>query len=1022
MNNRRKPAVIIPTIVDQLLLTAKRVSQTALSSGSILEGNAMALQFKSNLDLAIQSAESFQDPIVLANEASQMARNDRDDSLGLVRDSLIQIRDYAYATRNGNRDAVGSLGFEVIASTSDSGAARVVIPTNTEKLLALADRVNTCVATHEDGLYSQFADELPTQIENATNSHNKAVMSRERWQLLISNRDQSAVAITEQLRNLRDLAFAIAGPRNYETVSTVGFVVESNKTQLQGSDPPCLPTQPAAQLQATAPSLPPGSTPAASMAGVDFSATIHDAAFDNIVASNECLNALGNYSQSCIVDKFGAGSDESNLADLAIAAGDASLGATFTPGDLAEARNIANEEFRPFAEPYPGYTVALPFTEVFRIWDVDPVNDFGQGHVPISDFEASVQTSLVTLEEFKALIRSRVGQPDGSIDPFERTDEAFKTATADGPSFSPCDGAFLASLNAVSEFADEEEVDENGNVIVVGVAEVQIDRLELTNPERTLFIRRLGDGTSERFVVYPNDSIRFVETVGPVQGHTIELRANRVDLDDLIQEYQDTSPELRTSFFTSTDAIAHLPADNQSDGDDTKVTLAEWKAVLEGIDGEDASRALPTFDTVETRQENALPPLSPLQYRAIAVSGCVERKDGELVVNVECVRKRFGDDSPELARLVAIAAQTGDDDCVPYDSFTEVENLPVVVGPLPGFFEPVQSGDNPPAPDGGPRWCSLGDGRWIRSNPHWQVGVYLPDDIVTDSQIVCYTHRAISLDPNEEPPFLPTHTSFPQPVIEAGGEDEFNFLLRSGCVYIDPTKAEPVVGESRNAYEQSAYLIDWDCVAVKHPELAVFGPNRDDNQFPYDGAAVPFQNQDGDFINPEYPILGNGPDGLEPVRVSSVELEYRYNTIDGSVNAGKLHSSNLNTWAEANGVDPDNFTPVDFAAAILAITGETAFSGQAFSEACLLPLPDGIGSADELVTNVGKVINHIVAATELTVDDFAPIANFYGNDEVILRQDRTDYLNDFKNAFENQTPFTDVQFFAAVDQTAAAPE
>ena len=49
-------------------------------------------------------------------------------------------------------------------------------------------------------------------------------------------------SIRDSLRQLRDLAFAVAGPRNYESVSTLGFVVQSDATQSLSSG--SLPAEP----------------------------------------------------------------------------------------------------------------------------------------------------------------------------------------------------------------------------------------------------------------------------------------------------------------------------------------------------------------------------------------------------------------------------------------------------------------------------------------------------------------------------------------------------------------------------------------------------------------------------------------------------------------------------------------------------------------------------------------------------------------------------------------------------------
>ena len=229
--NRRKPKVVIPRNVDELLFTGQRVFDIITEGNSVVQGNASLAAPLAALEASITAANGFTSILVLANEESQMARESRNSSFSTLRDVLIQIRDYAVARGGGLRSAAGLCGFEVVQSTSSSGVARVLIPGNPEQFIALAKRVNECVVAGDDVDMKTIAASMPDLITDATDRNNEAIMKREKWQLYVSQRRAVLTDMTLALRQLRDLAFAVVGPRNYESVSSLGFVVQSDATQ-----------------------------------------------------------------------------------------------------------------------------------------------------------------------------------------------------------------------------------------------------------------------------------------------------------------------------------------------------------------------------------------------------------------------------------------------------------------------------------------------------------------------------------------------------------------------------------------------------------------------------------------------------------------------------------------------------------------------------------------------------------------------------------------------------------------------
>lgn len=230
--NRRKPRVVIPRNVDELMSLGSRVVNTIAGGSSIVQDNPSLGPMLVRLVNSMGEAEGIIPEIIVVNERAQTAIAQRDEAFSQLRDRLIQIRDLAVARSGGQRGAAGSVGFEVVQSTSSSGVARVVIPGNPEQFLALSKRVFDIVSSSGDAQFAALGDEVMDElISDATGLNNDAVTSRERWQLLVSQRRGLLVTVTESLRQLRDLAFAVAGPRNYEQVSTLGFVVQSDATQ-----------------------------------------------------------------------------------------------------------------------------------------------------------------------------------------------------------------------------------------------------------------------------------------------------------------------------------------------------------------------------------------------------------------------------------------------------------------------------------------------------------------------------------------------------------------------------------------------------------------------------------------------------------------------------------------------------------------------------------------------------------------------------------------------------------------------
>ena len=229
--NRRKPKVVIPRNVDELMFAAQRVFDLITAGDSVVQGNPSLAAPLASLEASITAANGFSSILTLASEESQMALAARNESFDTLRDVLIQIRDYAVARGGGQRSAAGLCGFEVVQSTSSSGVARVVIPGNPEQFIALAKRVNECVLAGDDAEMKVVAVPMPDLITSATDLNNEALMKREKWQLYVSQRRSVLNDMTLALRQLRDLAFAVVGPRNYESVSSLGFIVQSDATQ-----------------------------------------------------------------------------------------------------------------------------------------------------------------------------------------------------------------------------------------------------------------------------------------------------------------------------------------------------------------------------------------------------------------------------------------------------------------------------------------------------------------------------------------------------------------------------------------------------------------------------------------------------------------------------------------------------------------------------------------------------------------------------------------------------------------------
>jgi len=229
--NRRKPKVVIPQNFEELHATSQRVHDALESGDSIIEGNPATAPLKLVLDTGIAAADASAATVFVVNEASQTAVSERNTLFEQMRDLLIQIRDFSIANNGGDRSAPGRCGFEVVQSTSDSGNARVVIPENPDQFIALGFRVATCTIQLNDPDTVGIAGDLAGLTSQAQTAHNNGIFKREEWQLLISQRREISRTLTVVLRKLRDLAFAIAGPRNYESVSTVGFVVQSDATQ-----------------------------------------------------------------------------------------------------------------------------------------------------------------------------------------------------------------------------------------------------------------------------------------------------------------------------------------------------------------------------------------------------------------------------------------------------------------------------------------------------------------------------------------------------------------------------------------------------------------------------------------------------------------------------------------------------------------------------------------------------------------------------------------------------------------------
>lgn len=232
--NRRKPRVVIPTNVDQLIATAMRVAQAIGTSIIASMTNIPAL--RDRILNAAENARTSTDSAVRSNEMSQNYVRMRDEVFNRLRDVLIQIRDYAHATEG--RTSPGMLGFEVVQSTSSSGRPTVVMPNNPDQFLALAGRVNQSVINSGDPNLILMAAGMTEEIELATTRQAMSIQLREQWQLQLDQRRTFEAQLTALMREVRDLGFAAAGPYRYESVSTTGLIVQASATQGDGNGQP----------------------------------------------------------------------------------------------------------------------------------------------------------------------------------------------------------------------------------------------------------------------------------------------------------------------------------------------------------------------------------------------------------------------------------------------------------------------------------------------------------------------------------------------------------------------------------------------------------------------------------------------------------------------------------------------------------------------------------------------------------------------------------------------------------------
>jgi len=232
--NRRKPRVVIPTNVDELIATAMRVA--AAIGTSIIASMTNVAELRNRILNAAESARNSTDAAIRSSETSQNYVRMRDEVFNRLRDVLIQIRDYAHAT--DGRTSPGMLGFEVVQSTSTSGRPTVLMPSNPDQFLALAGRVNQSALDSGDPNLMLMSSGMAEEIELATTRQTMAIQLREQWQLQLDQRRTSEAQLTALMREVRDLGFAAAGPYRYEAVSTTGLIVQASATQGDGNGQP----------------------------------------------------------------------------------------------------------------------------------------------------------------------------------------------------------------------------------------------------------------------------------------------------------------------------------------------------------------------------------------------------------------------------------------------------------------------------------------------------------------------------------------------------------------------------------------------------------------------------------------------------------------------------------------------------------------------------------------------------------------------------------------------------------------
>lgn len=241
MATRYKPKVVISQRFSPFMETADAVSN-ACEEGAA-DDPQLSLFFNEfeELDPDLPTINALYSSQLAAAEASQSALELRNVAFATLKDAIVRVRDMALAAHSDNPSAIGVYGFEVRQTRTSGTRSRpkVVIPVNPDQFIAMVDRVRLAV---DDAAVAGVAVAVSMKVvlddpavssarTSAVNNNRLRLSKSEEAQRIRAERLAGVEKVRALLARVRDYGYGKFGPGNYEQISTLGFEVQSSKSE-----------------------------------------------------------------------------------------------------------------------------------------------------------------------------------------------------------------------------------------------------------------------------------------------------------------------------------------------------------------------------------------------------------------------------------------------------------------------------------------------------------------------------------------------------------------------------------------------------------------------------------------------------------------------------------------------------------------------------------------------------------------------------------------------------------------------